>query len=92
MSEALQVGLLIASLAVVFVLVSRAMARREARWESDDWRQPDRGGVKVGNALLEIHSLLQPDRRHQLEEVRRERRHDEDSGDPPDSGTEPADS
>ena len=86
MSDLAQAGILVAALAVVFVLVSWAMRQREARWESDDWRQSQRGSVKVGNALLEVHSLLEPSRRNQVEETQRARLEEEESGDPPVAG------
>jgi hypothetical protein len=83
MSDLAQLALFGVALITVFLVIGRTMRRREERWESEDWRQPDRGNVKVGNALLEIHSLLQPDRRHQVEEMQRERTEAEESGDPP---------
>ena len=75
-----------AAFLIVSLLVGRAMKQRDARWESDDWRQKDRGTVKVGTALLEIQSLFQPGTRHQVEEVRRARLEEEESGDPPEAG------
>jgi len=86
MSDLTQLILLGVAFLVVFVLISRAMKQREARWESDDWRQKDRGTVKVGTALLEIQSMFQPGTRHQVEEVRRARLEEEESGDPPEAG------
>jgi len=90
MSDWAQLAVLGAGFLAVFLLVGRAMRKREARWESDDWRQQGRGSANVGNALLEIHSLLQPDRRHQVEEVRRSRLEEEESGDPPEAGDDEA--
>ena len=91
MSDLAQLAALAAAFLVVFFLVGRAMKQRADRWESDDWRQAERGSVKVGNALLEIHSMLEPDRKHQVEEVRRARLEEEESGDPPEAGTDAAD-
>lgn len=82
----MQLGLLAGVSLIAFLLITRAMQQREKRWESDEWRQSERGAVKVGNALLEIHSMLEPDRKHHLEEVRRARLEEEDSGDPPEPG------
>ncbi len=82
MSQLGQLALLILLLLGAFLWVGWLMKRREQRWDSDDWR---RGGTsaRVGNALLEVQSLLEPDRRHGLQERRRSKRDDEDSGDPP---------
>jgi hypothetical protein len=46
-----------------------------------------RGSASAGNALLELHSLLEPDRRHLLEARLEERVEEERSGDPPAPGT-----
>ncbi len=86
MSDLVQLALLGAAFLVVFLLISRAMQQRDARWESDDWRQKDRGTAGFGNALLEIQSFFQPGARNQVEEVRRVRLEEEESGDPPDAG------
>jgi len=90
MSDLAQLALLGAAFLVVFLLVGRAMKRRDARWESDDWRQRDRGTASFGNALLEIQSFLQPGAKHQVEEVRRVRLEEEEAGDPPESGADEA--
>ena len=58
MSDLVQLAILGAAFLIVFILIGRAMKQREARWESDDWRQSGRGTVTFGNALLEIHSML----------------------------------
>lgn len=86
MNDWLQLLVLLAVAALIFAILSRAMRKREERWESDDWREPDRSSVKFGTPLLELQSLLEPDRRHQVEEVRRARLEEEESGDPPEPG------
>ncbi len=85
MSQLAQLGLVIVLFVGAFLWIGWLMKRREQRWESDEWR---RGGssARVGNALLEVQSLLEPDRRHALEERRRSKRDDEDLGDPPTAG------
>jgi len=40
----------------------------------------------LGNALLEVHALLEPSKRHVVEERRRDVAEDEESGDPPCGG------
>ena len=86
MSDWVQLLLLLGAVGVVFLLISRAMAQREARWEGDDWRQEDRPSVKMGTPLLEIQSMFEPDRKNQIEEVRRARLEEEGvGGDPPDA-------
>ncbi len=90
MSDLLQLALFAAVFLVIFLLITRAMKQRDARWEGDDWRQRDRGSVKVGSALLEIHSMFEPDRKHQVEETRRAHLEEEESGAPPKAnGDEP---
>ena len=37
----------------------------------------------MGNAMLEIHSMIQPGARHHLEEMRKDLSEEDDSGDPP---------
>jgi len=86
MSDLVQLGLLGAAFLIVFLLVGRAMKQRDARWESDDWRQKGRGTASFGNALLEIQSFFQPGAKHQVEEVRRVRLEEEESGDRPEAG------
>ncbi|NKB86815.1 MAG: hypothetical protein GKS06_01145 [Acidobacteria bacterium] len=86
MSDWLQLLVFLLVAAAIFALISRAMRKRDERWESEDWRQPDRDSVKFGTPLLEIQSMLEPDRKHQVEETRRARLEEEESGDPPDAG------
>ena len=88
MSDVVQVAVLLLVAIVVFLLISRAMRKREERWESDEWRQEDRPSVGFGNALLQIQSLLQPQAGHQVEEVMRQRREDAGPADPPAPGDE----
>lgn len=85
MSELAQLALMILVLVAAFLWVGWLMRRRDERWASAEWR---RGGssARVGNALLEVQALLEPDRRHALQERQRSRRDDEGSADPPTSG------
>lgn len=50
------------------------------------------GGSGVGNALLEVQSLLEPDRRPIVEEMRAEEAQIPDASAPPEPGTEKIDS
>jgi hypothetical protein len=86
MNDWVQLLVLLAVAAALFALLSRAMRKRDERWESDDWRDPGRSSVKFGTPLLEIQSLLEPDRKHQTEETRRVKLEEEESGDPPEPG------
>ena len=60
---------------------------RAAGWaEGRGWIHYRRGrgrGAALGNALLEVHALVEPSKRHVIEERRRECVDQEDSGDPP---------
>ena len=60
---------------------------RVLRWmEGRGWiyyRTQRRGSAGVGNALLGVHALLEPDRRHVLEVRQAEVMEEEDAGDPP---------
>lgn len=86
MSDVVQAAALLLVAIVVFLLISRAMRKREERWESDEWRQEGRPSVGFGNALLQIQALFQPQAKHQVEEVIRQRREDAGPADPPTSG------
>jgi hypothetical protein len=57
------------------------MARRLRGWFA--WRRR-RGTAGVGNALLAIHALLEPDRRHAVEERQRRPVEEDVAGEPPD--------
>lgn len=91
MSDWAQLAILGAVFLIVFLLIGRAMKQRDARWESDDWRQKNRGTASFGNALLEVQSFFQPGARHQIEEVRRVHREEDESGDPPEASAGAAD-
>jgi hypothetical protein len=61
------------------------LAHRLLNWLTRD-RPKDysrRGSAGLGNALLEVHSLLEPDRKNLLEVRVEERVEEERSGDPP---------
>jgi hypothetical protein len=61
------------------------LAHRFLNWLTSD-RPKDysrRGSAGLGNALLEVHSLLEPDRKSLLEARLEERVEERRSGDPP---------
>lgn len=79
------IGLLFGVALVVglIVFLDRMLVGRERHWELDDKERPRSPHVGVGNALLELHDLLQPGARGGIEEQQRVRREDEGEGDPP---------
>jgi hypothetical protein len=58
-----------------------------ARWaERRGWiyyRERRGNSDALGNALLQVHSLLEPAQRYVVEALRQERHDDDESGDPP---------
>ncbi len=42
-----------------------------------------RGSGSLGNAMLEVHALLEPEKRHVVESMREEREDETESGDDP---------
>ena len=73
----------IAAVTVAVFLLDQLMLWVERRgWIYYRKRQPS-GGSGVGNALLEVQSLIEPDKRAMIE-VREEKREEDDSGAPPD--------
>ncbi len=68
------------------VVVTLFLLDRLARWLEDRghlYYRKRSGRPGVGNALLEVHALLEPERRHVIEERLADREQAEDSGDPP---------
>jgi hypothetical protein len=47
------------------------------------YRERRGSGVSVGNALLQVHALLEPAQRHVVEERMRDLEEDDESGEPP---------
>lgn len=67
-----------------FVFLDRMLAARERHWELPDDERPRSPQTGVGNALMELHGILQPGARAGVEEQQRRRNADEGEGDPPD--------
>ena len=72
------------------VLASLCSLHRLALWaERRGWiyyRKRRGSSGTLASAALEVQSLMEPSRRYVLQEKRRDRREDQDSGDPPSSG------
>lgn len=84
--DASWIGLIggIALLIALFVFLDRMLADRERHWELPDEERPRSPNAGVGNALMELHDMLQPGAKAGIEEQQRVRREDEGEGDPPD--------
>lgn len=81
----LRAGLWIAGILVALFLLDRLLLAAEARgWIY--WRRRKASPGTLGNAIASAHALLEPDRRHLVEERRAVRREEEDEGGPPDAG------
>lgn len=79
---------LIAGIAIIgglVVFLDRMLVARARHWELDDDERPRSPQVGVGNALMELHGILQPGARAGQEELQRVRREDEGEGDPPEA-------
>ena len=75
-------------LAAVGAIVAWAVDRLALWAESRGWiyyrRTKRRTGANLGDAFLEIQSMLEPDKRHLLEIRREEKSEQSETGDPPD--------
>ena len=82
MGMALQLGAILA----VTVLILYGFHRLALKIERDGgvlYDESSRRRGQVGNALLEVQSILEPDKQHLLEERRAELSEEDDEGDPP---------
>lgn len=71
MSELLPIaGWIAAAAAALFALDRLALWMESRGWVY--WRRSRGRGTGVGNALLEVHALLEPDRRAMVEAIRGE--------------------
>ena len=84
----MQIGVLwllvwVAGIAGVLFAFDRLMLWMEKKgWVY--WRRSKQGGGSgVGNALLEVQSLIEPNKRHVVEMMREEKKEQADSGAPP---------
>jgi hypothetical protein len=75
--------LIIASLSVLLWLADRGLLKAEERgWIY--WRKKRGHSERLGQAFLDLHSMLEPGNRHVLEEKRREESEKPGEGAPPD--------
>jgi hypothetical protein len=79
----------VAALLVVIVIAAVALHRLALWIESRGWiyysrRKPSSSAL--GNAFLEVQSMLEPGKRHLLEVRREEPEEESQSGDPPEPG------
>ncbi len=80
--------------AVVIAAVALFALHRLASWmEAQGWlyyRRKQPSSSALGNAFLEVQSLLEPSKRQVLEVRRQQRVEPSDPGDPPDAGDQGA--
>jgi len=78
--------LILGLLAVLLWLADRALLRAEARgWIY--WRKKRGHSDRLGQAFLELHTMLEPGKRHVIEEKRRDRDGKPGEGAPPEEPT-----
>ncbi|KAA0254409.1 hypothetical protein FBQ97_06315 [Acidobacteria bacterium ACD] len=81
----LRAGLWVAGILVALYLLDRLLLAAEARgWIY--WRRRKASPGTLGSAVASAHALLEPDRRHLVEERRAVRVEEDEEGGPPDTG------
>jgi hypothetical protein len=81
-----RIALILVAAAVVLSVMDRLLLAMEARgWIY--WRRRKSSPATRASALLEIHAMLEPDRRHTAEVLREETHEEDDEGDPPEPGS-----
>lgn len=81
----LRTGLWILGILFALYVVDRLLLAAEARgWIY--WRRRKASPGTLGNAVASAHALLEPDRRHLVEERRAVKREEEDGEGPPKAG------
>lgn len=74
--------IIVGILVVLFALDRLALLMESRGWIY--WRRTKRRtGASLGDAFLEIHSILEPDKRHVIEMKREEKEAEDESGEPP---------
>jgi hypothetical protein len=81
-----KVTLVVVAAAVVGLWGLHRLARRAEARDRIRCRRGRGSAAALGNALLEVQSMVEPSARHVLEERRREAEAPEESGDPPEPG------
>lgn len=77
---------LLGALALVgglLVFLDRMLVARARHWELDDDERPRSPTIGVGNALMELHEILQPGAKAGVEEMQRQRAEQDGESDPP---------
>jgi len=78
----MKIFLWIAGAGIVFFLLDRILLKMESRgWIY--YRRKKPAGSSLGNAFLEIQSLLEPSKKALVEIKKEEKKEQADSGDPP---------
>lgn len=67
--------------AVLYVLDRLLLAAEDRGWIY--WRRSKPSPGTRAGALMELHALLEPDRKHTVEVLREETHEEDDEGDPP---------
>jgi len=87
MSGTLKTALWIAGVILGLFLMDRFLLWAESRgWIY--WRKKQGSPGAVGNALLNVQAIFEPEKRHMAEELRAERGEEDDEGAPPDPENE----
>jgi hypothetical protein len=75
----------IVGIGIALFLLDKALLRMESRgWIYYRRKAPTRSSL--GNAFLEIQSLLEPSKKAMVEVLKEEKKEQADSGDPPEAG------
>jgi hypothetical protein len=82
----MKIILWIAGVGIVLFLLDKALLKAEARgWIYYRRRKPSSGAL--GNAFLEIQSLIEPSKKAMVEVLKEEKKEQAESGDPPEAGS-----
>jgi len=77
--------LIIAGAGIVLFLLDRLLLKMESRgWIYYRRTKPARSSL--GNAFLEIQSMLEPSKKAMVDVMKEEKKEENESGDPPESG------
>ena len=81
----MKIILWIAGIALALLLLDKVLLKMESRgWIYYRRKAPTRSSL--GNAFLEIQSMLEPSKKAMVEIMKEEKKEQADSGEPPDSG------
>jgi hypothetical protein len=81
----MKIILWIVGIGIALFLLNKALLKMESRgWIYYRRKAPTRSSL--GNAFLEIQSLLEPSKKAMVEVLKEEKKEQADSGDPPEAG------